>query len=117
VLLLGINLLGLVGLFAGARALVHNRRDARRDSIPSGLRIAAVGFGFLLAAASIVFVYPLGNRIQVVGLPFTAAAFENGADFVGPLTLPAYIANATFWFLCPQLFLRMLRRSTDTTAR
>jgi hypothetical protein len=104
VLLLALNLVGLVGLVAGTYAFIRNRRDARRNS-RARLRIAILGLGALLAAASAAIIYPLDDHTQIVGLPFTAAAFEDGADFVGPFTIPAFIANATFWFLLPQLVL------------
>jgi hypothetical protein len=110
-LLLVLNLLGLLGLTGGVFAFIRNRRQAHRIPQPA-LRITLLAIGAALGAASTSFAYPLDDNTQIIGLPFTAAAFEGGADFVGPLTIPAFLANFAFWFLLPQLVLLLVRQAT-----
>jgi len=115
-LLVTLNLVGLVGLFLGARALIRNARSAQRSARPRWMQNAAFAVGGLLAATSVLFVYPLGEGIRVVGFPFTAAFYEDGSDFIGHFTIPAYALNAAFWFLCPQFVLRLARKRTRRRA-
>jgi hypothetical protein len=111
--LVGLDLLGFAGLIAGGIAFVRNRRDQRSHPQDSRALLMFVLVGILLSVASPFVEYPFGDSDRVVGFPFVAAVFERHGkhwdDFVGPLTLPAYIANATFWLLLPQLVLRVAR--------
>jgi hypothetical protein len=58
--------------------------------------------------------YPLhvGKEVaRIVGVPFFVAYFDaEGADFVGPLTMPGVMANCVFWFLLPQTILFLVWR-------
>ena len=47
-----------------------------------------------------------GSVGRVAGVPFIVAYFDaGGADYVGPLTMPAVVLNAVFWFLVPQIIM------------
>jgi hypothetical protein len=65
--------------------------------------------GVVFAIASAFIGYPVtdaGERYRVLGVPFLAAAFDSGGrDYVGPLTLPAFVANTVVWFFLPQIVL------------
>ena len=118
---IGIHVIGVIGLVAGAIALVRNRRDTSSAELSSGAWRAALLVGAVLAVLSLFAWYPLDKSHRIVGFPFMAAAWEEHGshweDFVGPLTLPAYLANAAFASMLPQLVLRArswrARRSTS----
>jgi hypothetical protein len=119
-MLLGVHVLGLIGLVCGAIALARNRRDLTASDLSLLIWRAALLVGVLLAAFSLFAAYPLDPTHRIVGFPFMAAAWERHGDhwedFVGPLTFPAYLANAAFAFAFPQLLLRIrkwARRSTS----
>ena len=65
--------------------------------------------GVVFAIASAFIGYPVsdaGERYRVLGVPFLAAAFDSaGRDYVGPLTLLSFLANALVWFFLPQIVL------------
>lgn len=109
-----VHLLGLIGLIAGCIAFRRNRRDVASSGVSLlGWRVALL-VGVALAFLSFLGRYPLDATHRILGFPFMAAAWEKHGDhwqdFVGPLTLPAYVANAAFAFLLPQLLLRIRRR-------
>ena len=103
--LLSFQILGLAGLVAGVVAWLRNRR-APRTTVA---RTASLGVGALLAAVSICVSYPLDASHRIVGFPFMVAVFEKSGthwqDFVGPLTVPAYLGNALFALMLPQIVL------------
>jgi len=94
---------------AGAIAFARNRRVPTT----SGRRTLVVVASALLAVASIFVSYPLDSSHRILGFPFMAAAFEkHGArweDFVGPLTLPAYVGKVIFAFMLPQTVILLWR--------
>ncbi|NUP08862.1 MAG: hypothetical protein HOW73_22675 [Polyangiaceae bacterium] len=107
-------IVGLIGIVAG---IVSSRiAKKRRTEFPNG-RFAkwfnvSMWLGLGLAVASwpltglMGYPYPddLGRPGRVVGIPFIAAYFDHlAADFVGPLTLPAILANCLFWFHFPRV--------------
>ena len=65
--------------------------------------------GVVFAIASAFIGYPVsdaGERYRVLGVPFLAAAFDSASrDYVGPLTLLSFLANALVWFFLPQIVL------------
>jgi len=111
--LTALAVLGLVGLLSGVLAF-------RALRVPEGTvrtpwsRPAALIVGGVMGAASLALTgwmsYPYADGERgvghVAGIPFIAVYFDaRGADYVGPLTLPAVAGNAAFWFLVPQLLL------------
>jgi hypothetical protein len=75
-------------------------------------------FGVLFAIASIFAIYPMSGY-DFIGFPFIAGAFaKNGADFIGPFTIPALFANAITWYFLPTLALWVWQRfSTKTVGK
>src|SRR5687768_2950578 len=66
-------------------------------------------FGIPLAVASAFIQYPIygeGERYQVAGFPCMVAAFDSaGRDYVGPLSVPSWIANGLLWLFFPAVIL------------
>lgn len=112
-ILLALHLFGLASLVAGVVALLRNQRDVASPRLSLRVRLGTWVIGLSLATASLFVSYPLGDTHRIVGFPFMAAAWEkhgdNWEDFVGPLTIPAYLANALLALTLPQLALRLLR--------
>lgn len=110
--LVGLHLLGLAILVANVVALRRNQRDIASALSSVRIRLGTWLIGLVLATASFFVSYPLGDTHRIVGFPFMAAAWEKRADhwedFVGPLTIPAYLANALLALTLPQLALRLL---------
>lgn len=114
--LLVFALLGLVCSIAGVVATTRNLRDlmdAPRRPINLWYVVGAIaGIAFALTCYGARYAY--SDTIHVWGFPFFAALFQkDGAswsDFVGPLTIPAAIGNATFGFVLPQLLVRALQQ-------
>jgi uncharacterized BrkB/YihY/UPF0761 family membrane protein len=108
--------LGIVGLLTGAfSALVAHRRIRsaglgwwRYQAIP--LAVGGVA-GFL----AVTLMYRVSPTVSVVGFPFPAAAFADGAIFDGSSTIPMLMADVTFFLLLPQSFLAVYlgRRAKD----
>ena len=67
------------------------------------------GVGILLAyPGSLFFFYP-NDGGKVFGIPFLWAYFDKtGADYVGPLTGLALVANGIVWLLFPQIILSIM---------
>ncbi len=111
---IGVHVLGLVGLVAGYFAFRRNGRDVAASRLSLLVWRVALLVGVALAILSLLARYPLDATRRIVGFPFMAAAWEKRGDhwqdFVGPLTLPAYAANAAFAFMLPQLLLRIRSR-------
>lgn len=112
-MLIGLHLLGLAILVANVVALQRNQRDIASAVSSFRIRLGTWLIGIVLATASFFASYPLGDTHRIVGFPFMAAAWEKHGDhwedFVGPLTIPAYLANAILALTLPQLALRLLR--------
>jgi len=111
--LVGLHLLGLAILVASVVALRRNQRDVASPRLSLRVRLGTWILGLVLATASLFVSYPLGDTHRIVGFPFMAAAWEKHGDhwedFVGPLTIPAYLANAILALTLPQLVPRLLR--------
>lgn len=114
-----LSVFGLAALILAVVSIRYTGRHLKAGLLPAGWRrtrgilwVAGIALGGLGAFCSY---YPYGGG-RVFGLPFFSAYFdEAGRDYVGPLTMPAFIANGVFWFLFPQLVLgfiawRRLRR-------
>lgn len=108
--------LGLVGIVVGLYAVYAAGKFATRGPTPAKwrlLRLSALAIGVVLGVATWPLTAWMGYPIEtpsgvgrVVGLPFFVAFFDStGRDYVGPLTMPAAIANIVFWFMVPQLAL------------
>jgi hypothetical protein len=109
-------LVGIVGIVIGGLA-VRFVRNATSEDLMAGrlitLRWTAVAVGLVFGLVSWPLTFAMGYSYttprevgRVVGLPFMAAYFDAaGHDYVGPLTLPAVLANSIFWGLCPQIML------------
>jgi hypothetical protein len=103
--------LGIVGVVWGLLAARNTFRNREMVLIAPRLRAypVVVVFGLALACGSAFVRYPLKGDTVVYGFPFMSAIFQrhNGqwADFVGPLTFPAFVANGIFFFLAPQIAL------------
>ena len=114
VLFIGVHLLGLFGLIAGCVAFRRNRREVAASRVPLLVWRVVLAIGSVLAVLSFLGRYPLDATHRIVGFPFIVAAWEKHGDhwedLVGPLTLPAYVANAAFAFMLPQLFVRIRSR-------
>jgi hypothetical protein len=110
ILLAGLAL-GIVGVVWGMVAARNTFRNRGTVLIAPRLRAYPIVIlvGLALACASAFVRYPLNRDTVVYGFPFTSAIFQrhNGrwADFVGPLTFPAFVANGVFFFLVPQIAL------------
>ena len=118
-------ILGLSSLVCGTLAFRAIRRSATdgADRTVTRSRKFALVVGAVLGLASWPLTgwmsYPYadatGSVGRVAGVPFIVAYFDaGGADYVGPLTMPAVVLNAVFWFLVPQIvmyvaFARRLR--------
>jgi hypothetical protein len=108
---------GVVGLVWGVVAARNSFRNRAQLLVAPRLRAypIAVAIGLVLAGASAFIRYPLNQDTVVFGLPFMSAILERHdgqlADFVGPLTVLAFIGNCAFFFLLPQIVLdAMIRR-------
>jgi hypothetical protein len=108
-------LLAVVGLAALILAVIgvsYTGHHIKAGLLPSGWRrarrilwVAGIVLGCFGACCSF---YPYGGG-RAFGLPFFSAYFdEAGRDYVGPLSMPALIANGIFWFFVPQLVLAFL---------
>lgn len=109
------TLLAGIGLLLLAVEVAATARMARAHPawLPPRKRRAAKWFSWLagltLATASLAFPTLLGYHLEspsgpyrIVGIPFMVAAFDShGADYVGPLTLPAALVNAVVWLMLP----------------
>jgi hypothetical protein len=123
---IALAILGLSGLVCGTlafRAIRRSATDGADCAVTRSRKIALkVGAGLGLASwpLTILMSYPyaddMGSVGRVAGVPFFVAYFDaKGFDYVGPLTMPAVVLNAVFWFLLPQIvmyvaFSRRLRR-------
>jgi hypothetical protein len=100
---LGVGLLVMVWL--ASRRLRGLLKSGRLPQCWKRRRRVAFVIGVLLVLTIPWQAYPLGKG-TALGFPFFAAWFdEQGRDFVGPITLPAMLANAVVWFLVPQAVL------------
>jgi len=110
--LVGLHLLGLATLVANVVALRRNHRDIAYPHLSFRARLGTWVIGLSLATASLFVSYPLDDAHRIVGFPFMVAAWEKHGDhwkdFAGPLTIPAYLANALLALTLPQLALRLL---------
>lgn len=71
--------------------------------------------GLPFAVVSVFAIYPMSGY-QFIGFPFIAGAFaKNGADFIGPFTLVALIANAVTWYFLPSILLWAWQRPGKVT--
>ena len=102
---------GIVGVVWGMVAARNTFRNRGMVLIAPRLRAypIVIVIGLALACGSVFVRYPLNPDTVVYGFPFMSAIFQrqNGqwADFVGPLTFPAVVANGVFFFLVPQIAL------------
>ncbi len=121
-ILLIVALVGVAGLAWGIVSARNSFRNRASVLLAPHLRAypVAVAIGFMLAVGSAFIKYPLNEDTVVFGLPFMSAIFQrqNGhwADFVGPLTVPAFIGNCAFFFLLPQIILDAAIRRKNRTA-
>ena len=112
---LALAVVGLIGLIVGFFVSSSLRSRRKQDLFVARWATVATVLGGLLAVANFVsvgFSYPLDGA-RVMGIPFLCAYFDHrGFDYVGPLSLPAAIANALFWFFVPKivLFVAFIRR-------
>jgi len=110
-----LTILGLVLLPAGIMAAIFNVRAFRRRprllSVPVGA--LSLGIGIAVAILSFSYAYSPDPRHRVLGTPFPEVVLERHGesweDFVGPLTLPAMLANAVVALLVPQLVIAASR--------
>ena len=116
VLILILASVGIVGIVSGVVAwrFLRGLTATKSGRKLATLRLAALIIGIAAAGASWPLTgrmsYPYaetnGNVGRVAGIPFMAAYFDaHGFDYVGPLTMPAVLGNALFWFMIPQLAL------------
>jgi hypothetical protein len=121
VTILVLAFLGLLALIAGGFAMRRNWSVSGSGKSTQLSRRAwwiAIGFGVLLGIASWPLTYfmgyPLRTEVEtgrIVGIPFMVAYFDaQGRDYVGPITLLGAVANTVFWFLVPQMLLRLIRK-------
>jgi hypothetical protein len=109
--------IGLLLLVVGFVAFVQNMRAALTASAPAKWLRLYWWHWLALPVLGIVAYYFTwsttgldGERVQIVGFPFPAAALDShGADYVGPLTLPSLFANAVVWALLPDICLCVWR--------
>jgi hypothetical protein len=116
-LLLALAAIGLVVLTAELFALRFAWRVCKQNAPDRQKRImfCVLLFGALVAVGTFVWPFVLSYPYQtesgsgrIVGVPFFAAFFDaQGVDFVGPLTLPAAVANAVVWGLLPLTLLSL----------
>ena len=112
-----VALLLLVGGIAAFRDSVHRWRAKQLSRARFTLLIVAgllVGFYFS--------VWPVwwSSRTTWLGAPLTVAVFQDGQDFVGPLTLPFAIVNFVIGLLLvhmPGWIIARRRRGTPATSR
>lgn len=115
-LILLLALVGIAGLISGGLAVRFLRQTTSDDATGGGLartRKFVRAFGIIIGVATLVLSNAIGYSYKgahevgrIVGIPFMAAYFDaHGRDYVGPLTLPAVLANSVFWGLCPQIIL------------
>lgn len=101
----------------GCLAFRRNQRDVAATRLGLLAWRVMLVIGALLAVLSLFVEYSLDARHHIFGFPFMAAAWEERRGrwqgFAGPLTLPAYVANAVFAFLLPQVLLRLRARKGD----
>jgi hypothetical protein len=129
-LILLLALVGIAGLISGGMAVRFLRRTTGDDATGRGLagtRKRMRAFGVIIGVATLVLSNAIGYSYtgahevgRIVGLPFMAAYFDaHGRDYVGPLTLPAVLANSVFWGLCPQIILAgyILMRQRNASRR
>ena len=126
---IALAILGLSSLVCGTLAFRAIRRFAtdRADGAVTRSRRFALKVGAVLGLATWPLTYWMsypyaddtGRVGRVAGVPFFVAYFDaDGFDYVGPLTLPAVVLNAVFWFLVPQIVMyaalarRLRHRST-----
>jgi hypothetical protein len=99
--------LGLVLLIAGAWAVRSVWRLTRQHLHEGGrrIRVATVLAGVAGAVLVSMIKYYPNRDTMIYGFPFVSFVFErrNGQwlDFVGPLTVPALLANASAGFVLP----------------
>ena len=118
-LTIALAIFGLFGIGYGIYSLRQNWRSSNSET--HGLHshrnvIMLLIIGAFVGAATWPATYFMGYPVRlenevgrVVGLPFLVAYFDaGGADFVGPLTMPAVFANFVFWFLLPQTVLHFV---------
>jgi hypothetical protein len=113
---LALAIFGLFGIAVGVYSLRKNWKwsssnvtgTLSRRNVVILIIIGAI-VGIATWPATYFMGYPLhvGKEVaRIVGVPFFVAYFDaEGADFVGPLTMPGVIANSIFWFLLPQTIL------------
>ena len=106
-----VGIAGLVAGVLGARASHRRIRELRLTWWRLQLLPVATGVG---ASALFAFRhYRVSETLEVAGVPFPVAAFENGHDFVGITSLPLALANVLFFLLLPQAVLAGYLRSRD----
>ncbi len=126
-LILVLAAFGLAVLAVGIVAVWFVWRVVPQGQVPPKwnlLRWIVVGVGLFMAICVLAWptafgypyrAYPEGGPEslgRVVGMPFMEAWFDSeGADYSGPLTLPAAIANAVAWFLIPHIALAAYGRA------
>jgi hypothetical protein len=79
-------------------------------------------FGCALAIAAVSWAWPYSENIRILGFPFPSVVFERSEDqwldFVGPLSLPALVADVVICLVTPHFVLRIyLRMSTHGPGR
>ena len=109
-------ILGVLLLVAEIVAVRVNRRTLSSGSFTSRWRWLykwqlAVGLALAVGAAFIS--YPAssgGDQYQVWGVPFMAVAIDQrGWDYVGPLSVIAFILNGVAWLFFPAFVLWLWR--------
>ena len=98
-------LIGVLGLVVGLLAARSAHRSIHRQHLQWWrVQRFPVLSGFVLAWFFAGRPYPISDSTRIVGIPFPAAAFENHGsgwmDFVGPTTVPFYLANVAFSYSC-----------------
>ena len=109
-----INIVPLLGCVFGLAALIAGYYSVRlvwRETYrePKGRRLASRAVLLLLGFIATIPIgsinYQVAPTISIYGFPFLSAVFEKRdgrwLDFVGPLTLPAFLANAIVAIVLP----------------
>jgi hypothetical protein len=117
--LITFTLVGIAGLVGGVLAA----RSAHRLILKGKLvwwRIQAIPIvaGVVLATLLATRSYSASDSLRIVGFPFPAAAFERHhgvwLDFVGPTTVPFFLANIAFFLVLPQFIVMWRLRRVVT---
>jgi hypothetical protein len=105
-------LFGVVGLIVGALGAraAHLRIRALKLSWWR-VQIAPMLCSAVLSVPLSLIGYPVSDTATIVGIPFPVAAFIDHFDYVGPATIPMFIANLLFCLLVPQPVLASFLRA------